>query len=282
MGHRPLRDCCRGFNRRDWRRFRHIALSSRLGKHRVRHSVEFQPHDLCRLGVNHTCGCLSSFRKQQNTPVVGHVYPPTSTFQTCVHYTSIPRSAAMRSSTGGCVENSFDTQAPAGCAPKGFEIKRCAVAVEARAIGERYELIFCRAEAKPSGYLVRSAPEASARNSRLRETASWMSCAASGAKIIEATNAIRISGLLLRLRSPPPKWLMCIAVLASTEIMPTSTTTTVITRISLLPTCASSCAMTPSSSLLSITASSPVVTVMTACSLSRPVANALGCESSII
>jgi hypothetical protein len=51
------------------------------------------------------------------------------------HYTFIPSRAAIRSGMGGCVLNSFCSHCPAGCAPKGFVMKRCAVVVDARCIG---------------------------------------------------------------------------------------------------------------------------------------------------
>ena len=43
-------------------------------------------------------------------------------------YIRIPVSAAILSSTGGCVLKIFEMNLPASCGPKGFEIKRCAVA----------------------------------------------------------------------------------------------------------------------------------------------------------
>ena len=55
---------------------------------------------------------------------------------------------------------------------KGLTIKRWAVALVAVFNGLGSEEIFSRALARPSGYLVRSAPEASAKYSLLREIAS--------------------------------------------------------------------------------------------------------------
>src|SRR3989344_5596649 len=77
--------------------------------------------------------------------------PPTSTFQTCSNYTSTPCNSAIRSSTGGCVLNNFETHAPVACAPNGFEIKRCAVVVEARAPGAPDEPIFFQKDGSPPG-----------------------------------------------------------------------------------------------------------------------------------
>src|SRR3989344_840995 len=65
----------------------------------------------------------------------------------------------------------------------GLVIKRCAVALLARRIGRDGALIFFKALANPSGYRVRRAPEASARNSRLRDMASRISVAVTGVKI---------------------------------------------------------------------------------------------------
>ena len=63
--------------------------------------------------------------------------------------------------------------------------------------------------------------------------------------------------------------------------MPTRTVTSSITRMSRLPTCDISWAMTPSSSVRSILSRRPRVTVTDACAGSRPVAKAFGAESSM-
>src|SRR3989344_4520254 len=64
--------------------------------------------------------------------------PPSSLVIARQVYTRIPTSAFTLSSTGGCVENILAMKRPASWAPKGFEIKRCAVAWFARRIGAWY------------------------------------------------------------------------------------------------------------------------------------------------
>ena len=111
-----------------------------------------------------------------------------------------------------------------------------------------------------------------------------MSIAKIGAKI-EKTMPTIISifpPLSLSLPLPPPKNKLRLKTSATMETKPTSTTTTVESNISRLPTCESSCAMTPSNSGLSRIKRSPLVTATTACSLSLPVAKAFGAGSSII
>src|SRR3989344_1703646 len=92
-----------------------------------------------------------------------------------------PCNAAMRSAIGGCVEKIRTTHetrrspcAMGRSAPNGFSKKRWAVALVAVRKGREYAAIFPSADARPSGYRVSRAPEASARNSRLREIAMWI------------------------------------------------------------------------------------------------------------
>ena len=92
--------------------------------------------------------------------------------------------------------------------------------------------------------------------------------------------ALLLSLLLLRPKLPKNKFLRKTS--ARMVIKPTSTTTTVESSMSRLPTCESSCASTPSSSGFSNMSRSPVVTATTACSLLRPVAKAFGAGSLII
>ncbi len=86
------------------------------------------------------------------------------------------------------------------------------------------ELIFCKAEIKPSGLRVNSTAEASAKYSRLRDKAIWAMLAANGPRIIakiETTIMMRSRALdpsrSSSLRPPPQKkeWL---AKLTSIEI----------------------------------------------------------------
>src|SRR5688572_19898877 len=76
-------------------------------------------------------------------------------------------------------------------------MKRCAVALLAVRIGTDEDDIFFSAEARPSGYLVRSAPEASARNSRLRDIAKRMRVAASGVSMARISPAIKMTAPVL-------------------------------------------------------------------------------------
>ena len=87
------------------------------------------------------------------------------------------------SSIGGWVLKSL-VIVPAKPLPlNGLTMNRCAVALLACCIGRGSLDIFSRALASPSGYRVRSAPDASARNSLFLEIASWMSVATIGAMI---------------------------------------------------------------------------------------------------
>src|SRR3989344_3331523 len=103
---------------------------------------------------------------------------------------SISRKAANLSLTGGWVIKSFASQ-PADCPPlSGEEMYKWAVALLILLSGIWLLEIFSKAEASPSGYLVKRAPEASARNSRFREIANWISLAIIGvrmAKIIQTS-----------------------------------------------------------------------------------------------
>ena len=118
----------------------------------------------------------------------------------------------------------------------------------------------------------------------MRDIANCISIATIGAKIISATAIIINAGLpLLSLFLPPPPNSVERRKKSDTSVTnPTSTTATVETSMSRLPTCDSSCANTPSSSLFSIIAKRPVVTATTACSALRPVAKAFGAGSSMM
>jgi len=80
---------------------------------------------------------------------------------------SISRRAFIRSSIGGWVIKNVRKPFPL----KGLAIYKWAVAVEAVFIRVLSAAIFSRARAKPSGYLVKRAPVASAKNSLFREIA---------------------------------------------------------------------------------------------------------------
>ena len=108
------------------------------------------------------------------------------------------------------------------------------MAVLAFLIGICASDIFSSAEARPSGYLVRSAPEASAKNSLFLEIASCISLAKIGEsiiKIIPITIIIPFPFLL----SPPLRKPPRINIFAKSETKPTRITTTVDNRISLFP-----------------------------------------------
>ena len=67
--------------------------------------------------------------------------------------------------------NRFVNQCPDVLDLNGLEMYKCAVALFAASRSSLSFAIFCKAEAKPSGYLVKRAPDASAKNSLFRETA---------------------------------------------------------------------------------------------------------------
>lgn len=85
-------------------------------------------------------------------------------------------SRAIRSSAGGWVENNFMIPPPL----RGLTMNRCAVFGFADSIGRRStaEWSFRSADASPRGFPLISAPPSSARNSRDRDTANWISMAA--------------------------------------------------------------------------------------------------------
>src|SRR6266511_3347266 len=91
---------------------------------------------------------------------------------------------ATRSAVGGWVENSLAMPAPP---LKGFEMNRWAVEglVVAGAVPREYASILRSALASASGSAVRLAPEESAPNSRLRDTAIWITRAAIAALVIQ-------------------------------------------------------------------------------------------------
>src|SRR5262249_31108371 len=111
---------------------------------------------------------------------------------------------AMRSSMGGCVENSVARPPDVS----GLTMKRCAVAGVASSCFCRVAISsFASACSSPEAWPHRCAPEASAWYSREREMAIWMSMAAKGARM-----AMRSAPMALpppppssSLRRPPPK-----------------------------------------------------------------------------
>ena len=77
----------------------------------------------------------------------------------------------MRCSIGGWVKNNLVNQLPARLPLNGEEINKWAVELLALRIGLGSLDIFSKALANPSGYLVKSPAEASAKNSRFLEIA---------------------------------------------------------------------------------------------------------------
>src|SRR3989339_190568 len=142
---------------------------------------------------------------------------------------AIPLNFFTRSSIGGWVEKRFDTRFPL----KGFEMNRCAVAEFAVASGTFDALIFSNARASPSGYLVRSDPDASARYSLFREIASLMISAMIGERIMRAIPTMaRTPPAPLFSDERPPKKLIRKNMSDKSAIVPTRTITMVMTRIS--------------------------------------------------
>ena len=165
---------------------------------------------------------------------------------------------------------------------------RCAEPRLTATVGAAAASIFSSARARPSGFRVSSAPDASARYSRRRDTIIASSCASSGAsriaishttkRMIPATPLPRSSPRSRR-RAPPPHIIPRRAQSASSATAPTSAATIVITRTSRLRMWLISWATTPCSSSRSSVSSRPRVTASDACSGSRPVANAFGSAS---
>ena len=116
------------------------------------------------------------------------------------------------------------------------------------------------------------APVESARYSRPRETASWMTIAAIGARITPSRTS---SGLPLS-SSPPPKMSWNWPIWARKLIVPPIVAAIVPMSVSRFFTWLSSWARTPMSCRSSMASRRPVVTAIAACFGSRPVANALG------
>src|SRR3989338_10604693 len=114
-------------------------------------------------------------------------------------------------------------------------MKRWAVALLATVNGVGSAEIFSRAAASPSGYLVKSAPEASAKNSLFLEIASLIKIAIIGAKIAK-TKAIIIKiafdELFSSLSPPPPHQVILINQSARRATDPTRIETIVISLVS--------------------------------------------------
>src|SRR5487761_1540092 len=107
----------------------------------------------------------------------------------------------MRAAIGGWVLNKLST----ACPRRGLVKNIWAVEVLGCCSALPVLLIFCRALIRPSGYLVVSAPVASARYSRRRLIASWSSEAAMGASMIATIATAAISWLLLSRSLLPPQ-----------------------------------------------------------------------------
>ena len=169
----------------------------------------------------------------------------------------LPRGAAMRFSSGGCVEKSLPKPVPRNPDAwfSGLSMYMCAIA----RLAFRISLVSTRslrsASAIPSASFVISAADASARYSRRRETASWMTTPAIGA-ISSAAKAM-IVRIGFEPRLPPPKNAIRRRTSESSAITPTSTATSVISLTSRLRMCETSCASTPSSSRSSISWTMP-------------------------
>src|SRR5919109_620718 len=198
----------------------------------------------------------------------------------------ISSSRRIRSASGGWVENSRSiapVRSPSN--REGWFSQRWAVALFAERIAVGACCNFFSAPTNPGGYRVSIAPCASARYSRLRETASRISCPKIGARISSRKPTAKISALaappesLPRRPRKPPHHQERMKNSDSRTAAPTNVATTVPTRMSRSATCAISCPSTPSSSTRFIVSSSPCVTARWLCSGSRPVANAFGAAS---
>ena len=92
----------------------------------------------------------------------------------------------------GCVEKSFTMPPPL----KGFSMNRWAVASVVPLAGSGCCLtlcsIFSNAEAKEKGSLISFAPVSSARYSRLRDMANWMTMAINGAMMERAMSSMKL------------------------------------------------------------------------------------------
>src|SRR3989338_10290730 len=148
----------------------------------------------------------------------------------------IERRIFILSSTRGWVLKRPANQLPDIFPLKGLAIYKCAVALFATSSGSLSLPIFSRAAANPSGYLVKRAPEASAKNSRFRDTASWIRVAIIGERIARIMPiSKKIPAVLfpsrLFLLSPPYQRLR-IKKSAKSATNPTNTTTIAISLIS--------------------------------------------------
>src|SRR5207244_129293 len=158
---------------------------------------------------------------------------------------AIARSLRMRSSMGGWVLNKPASQLPRS----GFTIQRCAVAGPAGS-GTRPETapIFSSAAASECGAWASWAPLASARYSRAREMASWISIAAGGATMIITRASSPLLPSSPSSRRKPPNSIAHCAILATIITAPASVAAMALVRVSRFRTCESSCASTPRSS----------------------------------
>ena len=169
---------------------------------------------------------------------------------------------------------------------------RCAEPWLTAWVGATAASIFSNARASPIGLRVSSAPDASARYSRPRDTIMASSWAISGASTMAASHRMkkrrpmtpppRLLSSPPRRRDLPPHHMPRRAQSDSSATAPTSAATMVITRTSRFLMWLISCATTPCSSSRSSASSRPRVTAIEACPGPRPVANALGSGSATI
>src|SRR6185503_14163603 len=139
----------------------------------------------------------------------------------------------MRSAIGGCVSKS--PSMARGASFSGFAKYKDAVALLATSSASLSAAILRSALANPGGYRVSRAPDASARYSRCLETANWMSIAMIGVSIASTIAMIRMTPPpppRSRPRRPPPNAKERNIQSESRAIVPTSTVTRSITRMS--------------------------------------------------
>ncbi len=135
----------------------------------------------------------------------------------------------MRSCMGGCVDNKLRKECPL----KGWTINRCDVASLPKGSGRCFAPCssFSKARARLSASLIVVAPVLSARYSRLREIARWMSVARIGVRIARIRTPTMFPPRSLS--RPPPKIAPHCAMFAIKEIAPAMTAAMLEMRISL-------------------------------------------------
>ena len=146
----------------------------------------------------------------------------------------------MRSSKGGCVENSLEVALESS----GDSIQICATDVERCRTTVLSLCNTSRARLRPAGLRVNSTAVTSASASRFREIARRSSNAAIGARIKTTIEAMSAMGFwllsLLSLRPPPPKIIIRIRKSLRMAIAPAVVAATAETNVSRLATWASS------------------------------------------